>query len=131
LHAEGRSAKPAASQTYVEERSDEPCRYGLTTPTRSRNPLVVEFEHWVTLARDMALAGSVWTAIRYVILPPGWRANGSALYRLIVDRRDEVGLSCVFFTRPFVPAVGRHNDACSSLHGFPCRHIPVVQAAIE
>jgi hypothetical protein len=63
--------------TYVEERADEPCRYGLTTPTRSRNPFVVEFEHWVGLARDVASAASVWTAIRYVILPPGWRADGS------------------------------------------------------
>ena len=63
--------------TYVEERADEPCRYGLTTPTRSRNPLVVEFEHWVSLARDIASARSVWAAICYVILPPGWRADGS------------------------------------------------------
>jgi len=64
--------------TYVEERADEPCRYGLTTPTRSRNPLVVEFEHWVSLARDVMLAGSVWTAIRYVMLPPGWHVDGSS-----------------------------------------------------
>jgi sterol desaturase/sphingolipid hydroxylase (fatty acid hydroxylase superfamily) len=64
--------------TYVEERADEPCRYGLTTPTRSHNPLVVEFEHWVSLARDIASAGSVWNAISYVILPPGWRADGSS-----------------------------------------------------
>jgi sterol desaturase/sphingolipid hydroxylase (fatty acid hydroxylase superfamily) len=63
--------------TYVEEHAEEPCRYGLTTPTRSRNPLVVEFEHWASLARDIASAGSVSTAIRYVILPPGWRADGS------------------------------------------------------
>ncbi|MEA3082713.1 MAG: hypothetical protein QOC89_410 [Paraburkholderia sp.] len=63
--------------TYVEERADEPCRYGLTTPTRSRNPLVVEFEHWISLARDIASAGNVWTAISYVILPPGWRADGA------------------------------------------------------
>jgi hypothetical protein len=64
--------------TYVEERADEPCRYGLTTPTRSRNPLVVEFEHWVSLARDVVSAGSVWTAISYVMLPPGWRADAAS-----------------------------------------------------
>jgi len=39
--------------------------------------LVVEFEHWVSLARDIASARSVWTAISYVILPPGWRPEGS------------------------------------------------------
>jgi hypothetical protein len=63
--------------TYVEERADEPCRYGLTTPTRSRNPLVVEFEHWISLARDIASAKSVWNAIGYVLRPPGWRADGA------------------------------------------------------
>jgi sterol desaturase/sphingolipid hydroxylase (fatty acid hydroxylase superfamily) len=61
--------------TYVEERADEPCRYGLTTPSRSRNPLVIEFEHWISLARDIAGARSAATAIRYAILPPGWRAG--------------------------------------------------------
>ncbi|MDB5832096.1 MAG: fatty acid hydroxylase, partial [Caballeronia sp.] len=45
---------------------------------RSRNPLVVEFEHWVSLARDVVSAGSVWTAISYVMLPPGWRADGAS-----------------------------------------------------
>ncbi|NIE65792.1 sterol desaturase family protein [Burkholderia sp. Ax-1719] len=62
--------------TYVAERADEPCRYGLVTPTRSHNPLVVEFEHWVSLARDIAAAPNVWTAVRHVILPPGWTADG-------------------------------------------------------
>jgi sterol desaturase/sphingolipid hydroxylase (fatty acid hydroxylase superfamily) len=63
--------------TYVEERADEPCRYGLVTPTRTRNPLVNQFEHWVSLVRDIATAGSVWTAIKYVLMPPGWRADGT------------------------------------------------------
>ncbi len=63
--------------TYVAERADEPCRYGLVTPTRSRNPLVVEFEHWVSLVRDVAAAPNVWTALRHVILPPGWTADGN------------------------------------------------------
>lgn len=63
--------------TYVEERADEPCRYGLVSPTCTRNPLVNQFEHWASLARDIASAGNAWTAIRYVIQPPGWRADGT------------------------------------------------------
>ncbi|QBQ99204.1 sterol desaturase family protein [Paraburkholderia pallida] len=62
--------------TYVAERAEEPCRYGLVTPTRSRNPLVVEFEHWASLARDIAAAPNLWTAVCHAILPPGWRADG-------------------------------------------------------
>ena len=63
--------------TYVEERADEPCRYGLVTPTRSHNPFVVELEHWATLARDIATAGSPWTAVGYLLRPPGWRPDGA------------------------------------------------------
>lgn len=59
--------------TYVAERADEPCRYGLVTPTRSRNPFVVELEHWASLARDVVTAGNVRDAIRFAMLPPGWR----------------------------------------------------------
>lgn len=61
--------------TYVAERADEPCRFGLVTPTRSRNPFVVELEHWASLARDVATARDAWTAIRFVLLPPGWRPD--------------------------------------------------------
>ncbi len=62
--------------TYIEERADEPCRYGLVTPTTSRNPFVVEFEHWATLIRDVFSAKSVWIAINHVIQPPGWLPDG-------------------------------------------------------
>ncbi|MEM5401157.1 sterol desaturase family protein [Paraburkholderia unamae] len=62
--------------TYVPERAEEPCRYGLVTPVRSRNPFVVELEHWATLARDVVMAKNLLTAVRYVFLPPGWRADG-------------------------------------------------------
>ena len=62
--------------TYIEERADEPCRYGLVTPTNSRNPFVVEFEHWATLIRDVAKARNPWIAINYVIQPPGWLPDG-------------------------------------------------------
>lgn len=64
--------------TYLEERAEEPCRYGLVTPTRSHNPLVVEFEHWVSLARDVGSAKDVSSAVSYVLRPPGWRADGAS-----------------------------------------------------
>lgn len=63
--------------TYVEEREDEPCRFGLVHPTTTHNPIVNQFEHWVSLFRDMARAGSVWNAIGYVIMPPGWSHDGN------------------------------------------------------
>jgi sterol desaturase/sphingolipid hydroxylase (fatty acid hydroxylase superfamily) len=64
--------------TYVAEKDDLPCRYGLTTPTRSHNPFVVQFEHWVSLVKDMAAAKRPWTAVEYVLRPPGWRPGRRA-----------------------------------------------------
>ncbi len=81
--------------TYVEERADEPCRYGLVTPTHSRNPLVVEFEHWASLARDIASAGNVWSAISYVMRPPGWRADGTGETTENLRRQDQAGRHAV------------------------------------
>jgi len=62
--------------TYVEERADEPCRYGLTTPVTSHNPIVVEMEHWVSLVKDMFNAKSVSDAVGFLLRPPGWLPNG-------------------------------------------------------
>jgi hypothetical protein len=38
--------------------------------------LVVEFEHWASLARDIVTANDLWTAVRFIFLPPGWRPDG-------------------------------------------------------
>jgi hypothetical protein len=76
--------------TYREERSDLPCRYGLVTPTRTSNPLKVEFEHWVTLVRDVATAKNVATAIRHIIKPPGWLPDGNGETTEDLQRRAQV-----------------------------------------
>lgn len=78
--------------TYVAERADEPCRFGLVTPTRSRNPFVVELEHWASLARDVATARDVWSAIRFVLLPPGWRPDNQGETTEELRRRSLVAV---------------------------------------
>ncbi len=65
--------------TYVAERADEPCRYGLTTPVTSHNPIVVEMEHWVSLVKDMFHAKSVSDAIGFLLRPSGWLPNGEGM----------------------------------------------------
>ncbi len=62
--------------TYVEERADEPCRFGLVHPTTTHNPLVNQFEHWVSLGRDMMKSGNVLNAMGYLAMPPGWAPDG-------------------------------------------------------
>jgi sterol desaturase/sphingolipid hydroxylase (fatty acid hydroxylase superfamily) len=62
--------------TYVPERDDLPCRYGLLHPQTSYNPLRVEFDAWVRLARDVCGARSLRTAVAYLAMPPGWQPDG-------------------------------------------------------
>jgi sterol desaturase/sphingolipid hydroxylase (fatty acid hydroxylase superfamily) len=39
--------------TFAAERDDLPCRYGLATPLRSNNPIIIAFHEWAALARDL------------------------------------------------------------------------------
>jgi sterol desaturase/sphingolipid hydroxylase (fatty acid hydroxylase superfamily) len=59
--------------TFAAERDDLPCRYGLTKPLRSHNPLKIAFHEWIALARDLRGARSWRAAIGYLFGPPGWR----------------------------------------------------------
>ena len=61
--------------TYVEERADEPCRYGLVKPLRSHNPLWIAFHEWVAMAKDVASARSLREALGFMFGPPGWRPD--------------------------------------------------------
>ena len=40
------------------------------------NLLVVEFDHWRALWRDLRTAGSLREAWGYLFKPPGWRPTG-------------------------------------------------------
>jgi len=62
--------------TYVAERDDLPCRYGLVHPQTSYNPLKVEFAQWISLARDLAKARSLRAVLGHLFMPPGWAPDG-------------------------------------------------------
>jgi sterol desaturase/sphingolipid hydroxylase (fatty acid hydroxylase superfamily) len=59
--------------TFVSERDDVPCRYGLVTPLRSNNPLIIAFHDWAALAQDLRRARSWRERLMCVIGPPGPR----------------------------------------------------------
>jgi len=59
--------------TFVAERDDLPCRYGLVHPLLSNNPVVIAFHEWVALARDVWNARSWRDRWFYIFGPPGWR----------------------------------------------------------
>ena len=63
--------------TYIEERADLPCRYGLVHPQTSNNPLRIEFAQWLSLAQDLMRARSVRAVFGHLFMPPGWSPDGA------------------------------------------------------
>ncbi|MDM4765283.1 sterol desaturase family protein [Pelomonas sp. SE-A7] len=62
--------------TYVEEREDLPCRYGLIHPITTNNPFKVEFGQWIQLGRDLLKARSPQAVLGLLFKPPGWNPEG-------------------------------------------------------
>ena len=65
--------------TYVEERADVPCDYGLVTRVTTHNPVLINLQPWLGLAKDLANARSFGEVWGYLFAPPGWRPNGQGL----------------------------------------------------
>jgi len=59
--------------TFIAERDDLPCRYGLVTPLISHNPIRIVFHEWLKLVGDLRRARSWREAAGYLFGPPGWR----------------------------------------------------------
>ncbi len=70
--------------TFAEERADLPCRYGLTVPLVSNNPLKIAFHEWLKMANDLYAARSLRDVLLHLFGPPGWRpaAAGGTLRAL-------------------------------------------------
>ena len=66
--------------TYVAERDDLPCDYGLVAPRlSSRSPVTVNLGPWIGLAKDLASARSIRDVWMYLFGAPGWRPDGGGL----------------------------------------------------
>lgn len=57
--------------TYIAEAKDEPCRYGLTTPLLSTNPVTIAFHEWRNMLRDVRRARGWKAKLRMLFGPPG------------------------------------------------------------
>ena len=62
--------------TYVEERADLPCEYGLVHRVTTYNPIRINAEPWLGLAKDLTSARSVSEVWNYLFAAPGWRPDG-------------------------------------------------------
>lgn len=65
--------------SFVAERADLPCKYGLTKPVLSYNPLFIAFHEWIALGRDLLGARSLREIASFLFGPPGWRPDGAGL----------------------------------------------------
>jgi sterol desaturase/sphingolipid hydroxylase (fatty acid hydroxylase superfamily) len=57
--------------SFVAERDDLPCRYGLVTPLLSNNPFIIGFHEWAALGRDLWHARSWRERLACLVGPPG------------------------------------------------------------
>jgi len=65
--------------TYVAERANLPCEYGLVTPVTTYNPVLINFQPWIGLVKDLAGARSMREVWGYLFGAPGWRPDGRGL----------------------------------------------------
>ena len=56
--------------TFVAERADLPCRYGLTRPVSTYNPLKIALHEWLAMARDVVRSRRPREALRHLVGPP-------------------------------------------------------------
>jgi sterol desaturase/sphingolipid hydroxylase (fatty acid hydroxylase superfamily) len=68
--------------TFAAERDDVPCRYGLTTPLYSNNPLWIVAHEWVALGRDLWRGRGLGAWGHAVFGPPAGHQAGKQLAAL-------------------------------------------------
>lgn len=61
--------------TYVRERGDVPCDYGLVHRQLSHNPLRIELEPWWLLLKDLRRARGTRAVLGHLFRPPAWKPN--------------------------------------------------------
>ncbi len=94
--------------TFVPERNEEPCDYGLVTPMRSYNPIYVELHGWIGLLKDLRKARSLKTVAGYLFAPPGWAPGGGATTE---DLRRQAGTAGTTGTSAHPPPLVTAVDA--------------------
>jgi sterol desaturase/sphingolipid hydroxylase (fatty acid hydroxylase superfamily) len=69
--------------SYVAEREDVPCRYGLVKPVGSANPIWIAFHEWIAMMRDVASSRTLGEAFGYLFGRPDWRPDVRAETRKV------------------------------------------------
>jgi alkylglycerol monooxygenase len=62
--------------TFQKELESEPPVYGITRPSRTWNPITINFEHMILLIKDAWRAEKWFDKLTIWFRPTGWRPNG-------------------------------------------------------
>ncbi|WP_028227499.1 sterol desaturase family protein [Paraburkholderia ferrariae] len=81
--------------TYIAEKPQVPCRFGLVEPVTTYNLLTIEFGHWGALWRDLRASRSLREALDYLMKPPGWRPDGNGATTEDLKRRSDAHMRYV------------------------------------
>ncbi len=65
--------------SFIPERKEEPCNYGLVSDLGTFNPLRVAFHEWVGIFKDIASAKTWKARFLFLFAPPGWTPDGSRM----------------------------------------------------
>lgn len=65
--------------TFVEEKEDIACEYGITDQIQTHNPITLTFHEWRAMFKDMSAPNqSLWHRIKHLWSPPEWGKNQQA-----------------------------------------------------
>ena len=74
--------------TFQPELESEKVKYGLVVNIKSYNPIVIAFNEWGALFKDLIIKNaSLRNRIKYLYKPPGWKHDGTG--KLSADLKEE------------------------------------------
>jgi len=63
--------------TFVEERDDLPCEFGITRQIYTHDPIKITFHEWQDMFADVLAAPSLRDGLKHLWMPPEWEAEES------------------------------------------------------
>jgi len=71
--------------TFVEERDDLPCEFGITKQIYSNNPLVLTFHEWIDMFKEVAKPGPWSLRLKHLWAAPDWERPETGVETAAVD----------------------------------------------
>lgn len=91
--------------TFQEELAEKPPVYGVTKAVATWNPIIINFMHVWSLAKDAWRTKNIWDKVRIWFMPTGWRPTDVAeKYPIIYNKNPYEQVKYNMPTTPFLTA---------------------------